>query len=126
LDLGERKGSNNDLGPKVVEKPNKNDEGDSVKLLTALEGPSGDIKLGGISIQVPLTGTANLPSPSEIIEDLFKRKSYYMEEDMNFLEMLIRNCKPILSDITRQIKDFNNVSKLVEFTEKVDFDITSI
>lgn len=41
-----------------------------------------------------------------------RRTSYYVEENEKLLNLLITNCEPILSQLTKQINHFNTYNKI--------------
>ena len=47
------------------------------------------------------------PATPQDVSYTFSKKTYYVEDRMHILEMLTRNCRPILSELKKQIKSFN-------------------
>lgn len=60
------------------------------------------------------------------IDQFFKRKSYYIEEKVRILEVLIKNCKPILNDVSKKIDEFNGFNGIIEYSSAINFNLTNI
>jgi hypothetical protein len=60
------------------------------------------------------------------IDQFFKRKSYYIEEKVRILEVLIKNCKPILYDVSKKIDEFNGFNGIIEYSSAINFNLTNI
>lgn len=46
------------------------------------------------------------------------RENYYLEDDKKLLDILIKNCHPILTDILTQIDNFNSYNKAFDLKQK--------
>ena len=46
-----------------------------------------------------------------------KQQTYYVEENEKFLNLLISNCEPILSEITSKFDNFNKLNHIEQAFE---------
>lgn len=58
-----------------------------------------------------LEETDDLPKADGPILNKELRENYYLEDDKKLLDVLIKNCYPILTDIMTQIDNFNSYNK---------------
>jgi len=59
-------------------------------------------------------------SKEELLEKIQVKLSenYYLEDDKKLLDILIKNCHPIISDLLQQVENFNSYNQVYMVEEK--------